>query len=446
MTLTNSTHILVFPYPAQGHMIALLDLTHQLVIRGLTITILVTPKNLPILNPLLSTHPTIQTLVLPFPIHPSIPPGVENTKDLPNGSFRTMMRVLAELSYPITQWFNSHPSPPVAILSDMFLGWTTNSQFNSRNDPNDENELIPFPNFPNSPNYPWYQLSNLFRTYVKGDPDSEFTRDGLCANMVSWGVIFNSFNELESVYLDHIKNDLGRKRVFAVGPLVPPIDAPKERGGSSSIKVNDLLGWLDTCSDRSVVYVCFGSQVVLNNRQMEELALGLEKSGTRFVWSVKEATTGHVAGEYGVVPSGFEDRVAGRGFVIKGWAPQVVILNHRAVGSFLTHCGWNSLLEAIIAGVPMLTWPMGADQYINSELLVERIGVAVKVCQGGLTVPNADELALKFSESVGENQLLSERAKELSQAALNAVKDGGSSSRDLDGLVRELQLLSVEMK
>ncbi|KAK9277942.1 hypothetical protein L1049_027499 [Liquidambar formosana] len=125
MTIAGSgTHILVIPFPAQGHLIPLLDLTHQLATRGLTITILVTPKNLPLLNPLLSQHPSIKTLVFPFPAHPSIPAGVENAKDLPAGYFRAMMNTLGELYNPLLHWFQSHPSPPVAIVSDMFLGWT----------------------------------------------------------------------------------------------------------------------------------------------------------------------------------------------------------------------------------------------------------------------------------------------------------------------------------
>nr|DAD31562.1 TPA_asm: hypothetical protein HUJ06_010413 [Nelumbo nucifera] len=73
----------------------------------------------------------------------------------------------------------------------------------------------------------------------------------------------------------------------------------------------------------------------------------------------------------------------GRGLVIRGWAPQVLILRHRAVGLYLTHCGWNSVLEALVAGVPMLVWPIGADQFPNAKLLVDQMGMIVKVCELG---------------------------------------------------------------
>ncbi|KAF3437999.1 hypothetical protein FNV43_RR20755 [Rhamnella rubrinervis] len=473
MTVSAATgaHILVFPFPAQGHMIPLLDLTHHLVTNGLTITILVTPKNLHLLNPLLSANPTIKTLVLPFPAHPGIPSGIENVKDLPADRFRTMICALGGLHQPLLSWFRSHPSPPVAIISDWFLGWTQYlaselgirridflssgllsssilyslwlDQF-KRNDPNDENEVVSFPNLPGSQNYPWWQLSPLYRAYVKGDPDSEFMRKIFLGNIASWGLISNSLIELERVYVQHRREVLlGHDRVWTIGPLLPKDDdqsGHNQRGGSSSVPADQILSWLDTCEDRKVVYVCFGSQAVLTNNQMEQLALGLEKSGVHFIWSVKEPTKEHVEGQFGAVPPGFEDRVAGRGLVIRGWAPQVSILRHRAVGSFLTHCGWNSVLEAIVAGVVMLAWPMGADQFCNATLL-EQLKVAIRVCEGAGAVPDPAYLARVIAESVGDfsRQLV----VELSKAAREDTSEGGSSVRDLDSLVANLAALEL---
>eukprot|EP00262_Sarcandra_glabra_P010512 TRINITY_DN2579_c0_g2_i2.p1 TRINITY_DN2579_c0_g2~~TRINITY_DN2579_c0_g2_i2.p1 ORF type:complete len:506 (+),score=33.62 TRINITY_DN2579_c0_g2_i2:80-1519(+) len=460
-------HILVFPFPAQGHIIPLLDLTHQLVTRGLTITILVTPKNLPMLDPLLTKHPTIQTLVLPFPKHPSIPDGVENVKDLPNHSLHSiglMMRTLGSLYQPLLHWFKTHTSPPRAILSDFFLGWTHHlacqlsiprvvfspspallwavnnclwRHVPDEIEPHDPNFQITFQEVPKSPTYPWYHLSSFYRCYKKGDPVLEFVKDGFIANLASWGIVFNSFDALEGVYLEYLK-DLGHQRIWAVGPLVPPKEVT-ERGGSSSMPVGDVLTWLDKWTEGSVVYVCFGSLAVLTRRQMDEVAAGLEQSGVPFVWCVKEATVCHAAGEYGVVPTGFEDRVAGRGLVIRGWAPQVSILSHPAVGVFLSHCGWNSTLEGLVGGVSFLAWPMTADQFVNARILVEENGIAVRVCEGADTVPKSDELARVLAESLGVAGLeRRERAIELSRAAWEAIIGGGSSYRDLDGLVKAL--------
>ncbi|KAF8378532.1 hypothetical protein HHK36_029875 [Tetracentron sinense] len=375
---------------------------------------------------------------------------------------------MKQLYSPILQWFQAHPSPPTAILSDLFLGWTHHlaselripriifspsgalavslANFNwrdlpKREDPNNPNFPISFPKVPNSPVFPWCHLSFLFRAYVEGNTYLQIVRDDWLANIASWGLVVNSFSELEGVYLDHLKKDMGHDRVWAVGPL-SPLEAT-ERCGSSSIPTHELMNWLDTCGDHSVVYICFGSQAILSNKQMEELAAGLEASDARFIWCVKEVKGENGCAEFGMVPTGFTDRVVGKGLVIRGWVPQVEILRHKSMGVFLTHCGWNSVLEGLVAGVPMIAWPMGADQFINARLLVEEMGVAVKVCEGEDSIPNSEDVARVVVESLGENWPMRVRAKELSVAALGAIKEGtGSSTKDLDGLVKELCMLN----
>lgn len=450
-------------------MLPLLDLAHQLALRSVSITVLVTPKNLPILSPLLSTHPSIQTLVLPFPTHPNIPPGVENVKDLPVSGFRTMMFALGELLDPILEWFKSHPSPPTAVVYDFFLGWAHNlcrragvpgysfspsgalalviiyslwSDRPKKRLENGNDGLITFSKVPKCPSYPWWQLSNVYRSFVENevDPISKFIETIFVGNLSSYGVILNTFSESEMIYLDYLKELLGHERVWAVGPLLPTVDdvsGPGQRGGSTSVSGDEVSKWLDKCEDDSVVYVCFGSQAVLTNEQMEALANGLEKSGVKFVWCYKGATKGHVDGKrYGSIPSGFEDRVAGRGLVIKGWAPQVLILRHPAVGAFLTHCGWNSVLESILlGGVPMLTWPMGADQFMNASLIVDELKIGMRVCAGEGTVPDSDEMARVLAKASEDFEKERSRAVELHKAALGAVREKGSSFESLNNLV-----------
>nr|GME09151.1 UDP-glycosyltransferase 89B2-like [Ipomoea batatas] len=459
-------HVLVFPYPAQGHMLPLLDLTHQLALRNVAITVLVTPKNLPILSPLLSRHPSINTLVLPFPASPAIPAGVENAKDLPASGFRVLMVALGGLQGQIVDWFRRHPSPPTAILSDIFVGFTHRlaaevgvprytfspsgtaamsviftlwREMPKRKNPNDQNEIFRFPEVPNSPEFPWWQLSPVYRSYVEGDPSSEFIRQMYFDNTVSYGLLFNSFSAAEGVYLDYMRKYLGNERIWSVGPLLPP-DVPAERGGSAAVSAADILSWLDSAESNSVVYVCFGSQAVLTDPQMEALAAGLEKSGVNFLWSTKGPTKGHVDGErYGTIPPGFQQRVGPRGLVIQGWVPQMLILNHPAVAAFLTHCGWNSTLESLTAGVPLLTWPMGADQYANANLLVDEHRVAVRACQGEKAVPDSDELAGLLSKAVKEKGAeIRANALRLRTAAMAAIKDGGDSFNNLDNFVKHL--------
>ncbi|EEF47700.1 flavonol 3-O-glucosyltransferase UGT89B1 [Ricinus communis] len=451
-------HILVFPFSSSGHVIPLLDLTRSLLNRGLVITVVITTDNLPLLNPLLSSHSPTQLhhLVLPSP---DIDDASSTTHPL-IAKLRSM-----HAHYPfLLNWFKSHASPPLAIISDFFLGWTHHlasqlglprvvfspsgaSAFSVltsiwHDQPQNENGnldfVVSFPKIPNSPSYPWWQIFHIYR--MSKDSDWEFFRDSYLANIASWGIIFNSFTELEGVYIDHVKKEFGNDRVWAVGPALPSNDdlmgPVANRGGTSSVPCHDVLTWLDSREDLSVVYVAFGSWTVLTSKQMEVLVAGLEKSGVSFILCARQA------GDHSVLLDGFEDRTAGRGFIVKGWAPQVAILRHRAVGAFLTHCGWNSVLEGISAGVVMLTWPMSADQFTNAQLLADELKVGIRVGEATQKIPDSDELARILAESVKKNLPERVKAKELQEAALNAVK-GGSSDADLDGLVSRLNELKT---
>ena len=447
-------HIVAYPYPTAGHIIPLLDLTHLLLTRGLNVTVLVTPNNVHLLEPYLSTHPSsLNHLVLPAP---DITPP-------PHKRLIANVRALRDLHYPILlQWFQSQTSPPVAIISDFFLGWThhlaselkvprlcfspsgafgMSVAFSMSRDPpknndpgEDINFLISLPKVPNSPTYPWWQIPPHNRNDLEADPDWEFHRNSKLANFESWGIVFNSFASLESVYFDHLKREVGHNRVWAVGPVLPlegDLIGSATRGGASSVPCHELMTWLDARLDKSVVYVCFGSRAVLTSKQLNVLTTALECSGVHFILCAR------VPDDQGSILNWFKDRVGDRGLVIKGWAPQVAILRHRAVGSFLTHCGWNSVLEGLISGVVMLTWPMGADQFTNALLLVDQLGVAIRAGEGTQNIPDSYELARLLVLSLDRIKSQNIRTKELSDAALSAVK-GGSSNKDLDELIKQL--------
>ncbi|TXG70902.1 hypothetical protein EZV62_005837 [Acer yangbiense] len=449
---TAKPHILLYPFPDSGHIIPLLDLTRLLLTRGLTVTVSVTSENLPLLDPLLSRHASsLVPLLLPFP-------------DTQSNRRRTLYR---DLHYPfLLQWFKSHTSPPVVIVSDFFFGWTHQlacqvgvprvvfspsgaiglsifftlwKDLPKVDDPSDVNSLLSIPNFPNCPVLPWYQVPQLYRMFKEGDPDWEFQRNGSLDNIASWGIVLNTSTCLEQVYIDHIKKQVGHDRVWAVGPVLPTHSARHtDHGGPSSVPCHELITWLDARKEGSVVYVSFGSRVVLTSKQMDELATGLEKSGVHFILCVRQPKEKQVASDYGEISKGFEDRVAGRGYIIKGWAPQVSILRHPAVGTFLTHCGWNSTLEGIAAGVMMLTWPMGAEQFLNAKLLVEQLRVGIQVGEGSQNIPKSAMLASLLAEAVNGSRPERLRAKELHDAVLGAVVKGGSSDKHLNEFVDSL--------
>nr|AFJ53025.1 UDP-glycosyltransferase 1 [Linum usitatissimum] len=464
-TAVAGAHVLVYPYPAAGHIIPILDLTHHLLSRGLTVTLLLTPSNLNLLHSFRLSHPTttqLNELILPAP-DPS-----------PSGPTRPIgpivnMKYFRAHHYPlILQQFKSEPwttNPPSAIIADFFLGWT--NQLASelgirhvlfspsgafaisvatslwRDEPlcpiNDE-EIITFPTVPNSPSYPWRQISFIYRMLEKGDPDREIFRDCFLANLSSWGIVINTFARIEQPYIDHLKRESSHSRVWAMGPLLPPPSgggSSGDRGGASSIPSDQIRTWLDSRPDRSVVYICFGSRTSLTDEQMKPLSAALEKrTGVSFVWCVRQSTEAGSAS----LPEEFDTRVLGRGLVIRGWAPQVEILRHKAVGAFLTHCGWNSTMEGLTAGVVMLTWPMGADQYSNAQLLVDQLRVGIRVGEDTEVIPDEEELGRVLEEAAREGGVLSERerAEELRTAARDALVEGGSSFTDLDEFVEKL--------
>ncbi|KDP31414.1 hypothetical protein JCGZ_11790 [Jatropha curcas] len=456
-------HILVFPYPAQGHTLPLLDVTHQLACRNFTITIITTPKNLPTLSPLLSTHPQIQTLTLNFPSHHLLPAGVENVKELGNAGNFPIMVALSKLYDPIIQWFRSHSNPPVALISDSFLGWTMHLA-NDMQIPRfvfwctgaflasvldhcwnhletvKSLDVVDFVDLPRTPSFKAEHLPSVIQLYRDSDPDWRIVQEGMVANSLSYGYIFNSFDAVDSEYFGFLKRKMGHERVYGVGPLCLLGPDHSSRGNPDLNSIAHVFDWLNGCPDGSVLYVSFGSQKLMSKRQMEALASGLEKSMARFIWVVKTGTTQQMGNGYGVVPDGFEERVAGRGIVMRGWAPQAMLLSHRAIGGFLSHCGWNSVQEAIANGVLILAWPMEADQFVNERLLVDYLGVAVRVCMGADSVPDSEELGKVIGESmngvVREQEKM--RAKELKSKAIEGVKNGGKSLGDLDALVNEI--------
>ncbi|KAL9289878.1 hypothetical protein ACSQ67_024343 [Phaseolus vulgaris] len=417
-------HVLAYPFPSSGHLIPLLDFSKALVSRGVQVTLLVTPKT----HPFVPTNfsPLLQTLLLPEP-------------HFSNPNINMLVGIITFMRHHhhplIVDWAQSQLTPPSAVISDFFLGWTLLLARDLQ-----VQRLVFSPPAPPRFRSPTpYGITRLFTGNQRGGPEWEFHRENTLFNIDSWGFVFNTFTELEQVHIEHMKKDLGHKRVWAVGPVLPIRNGstePEERGGNSAVSRKDIDEWLDSCGECSVVYVCFGSLTILTSSQMDVLTRALELSGVNFVLSVGVPDARAVAQEQGKVPCGFMDRVGvrGRGFLIEGWAPQLVILSHRAVGAFLTHCGWNSVLEGLVSGVVMVTWPMGADQYTNARLLVDELGMGIRGAEGE-KLPEARELGKRIEKALGRTKERV-RAEELRDAALRAVANGGSSQRELDAMVK----------
>ncbi|XP_051115440.1 anthocyanidin 3-O-glucosyltransferase 5-like [Andrographis paniculata] len=252
------------------------------------------------------------------------------------------------------------------------------------------------------------------------------------------GILCNSWQDLEPETFRAFKENEALKSVvkipvYPIGPL--SLCSHVEPGGSGS----ELMTWLDRQPSESVVYVSFGSGGVLSADQITELAWGLELSRQRFLWVVRPPADngGHVDGaffnmgkaaagglELDYLPDGFSARTRDRGVVVPEWAPQVEILKHPGVGGFLSHCGWNSCLESVMSGAPMVAWPLYAEQRMNAAFMAEEAGVAVRVTAEG--VVGRWEIEEKV-RAVMEGKTMREKAKQLQKSAADGLRRGGAS-------------------
>jgi hypothetical protein len=185
---------------------------------------------------------------------------------------------------------------------------------------------------------------------------------------------------------------------------------------------------------------------LFSKEQLREIAFGLERSGHRFLWVVRNppsdkksvALSAHPNIDLdSLLPEGFLDRTKERGLVLKSWAPQVAVLNHPSVGGFVSHCGWNSVLEAVCAGVPLVAWPLYAEQRVNRIFLVEEMKLALPMNEsdnGFVSSAEVEERVLGLMESE-EGKLIRERTIAMKIAAKAALNEGGSSRVALSKLV-----------
>ncbi|GLJ48550.1 hypothetical protein SUGI_1024200 [Cryptomeria japonica] len=240
---------------------------------------------------------------------------------------------------------------------------------------------------------------------------------------IEW-ILFSTFYELEPGVADDLSKEVG---VYPIGPLISPEFLDGDRNMSTmatpSFWENDMecLEWLENQSERSVIYVSFGSVAMLNNRQVEELALGLEATQRPFLWVVRSDLTD---GATAVLPAGFLDRVRDRGCIVS-WAPQLGVLSHPSIACFVTHCGWNSVQESITMGVPMLCWPYFADQFIKSTYVVHvwKVGLPLKANNDGLIEKEEFRRAIERLVATEEGMTIREETKKWNGIAKNTVKE-----------------------
>ncbi|XP_042051379.1 zeatin O-glucosyltransferase-like [Salvia splendens] len=251
------------------------------------------------------------------------------------------------------------------------------------------------------------------------------------------GDIINTCRSVEGLFLDILESKEiaeGLKSwvlviLVAIGPLIPVKPSKSESH-------NEIFKWLEKQALRSVIFISFGTTTTLTDHEVQVIAEGLEQSGQKFIWVLREADTANVFnGEARKVelPEGFKGRVGERGVVVREWAPQPEILVHPSTGGFMSHYGWNSCNESINMGVPIAAWPMHSDQPTNAVFVTEVLKVGLPVRRWGevVTVEYAVR-RLIASEEGGEAR---KRVEELAAVVRGATEEGGASRLELDAFI-----------
>lgn len=472
-------HFVLFPLMSPGHLLPMTDLATILGQHNIIVTVVTTPHNASRLSETFSRASdsglNLRLVQLQFPSQDAgFPEGCENFDMLPSMGMGLNFFLAANnfLHEPAEKVFEELTPKPNCIISDVGLAYTAHiaTKFNIPRisfygvscfcllwqqklvtsnlleSIETDSEYFLIPDIPDKIEITKEQTSRpMHETW------SEFVDKMAAAEAVTYGVVVNSFEELEPAYAGDFKK-IRNDKVWCVGPVSlrnrNQLDKA-QRGNKASSDAHSCMKWLDLQKPNSVVYVCLGSICNLIPLQLIELGLALEASEKPFIWVIRERNQTEELNKW-INESGFEERTKGVGLLIRGWAPQVLILSHPAIGGFLTHCGWNSTIEAICAGMPMLTWPLFGDQFFNEKFIVQvlrigvRVGVETPVNWGneeksGVLVKKEHVLkAIQVLMDEGnEREERRKRARELAEMAKKAV-EGGSSHFNVTQLIQDI--------
>ncbi|KAG5533068.1 hypothetical protein RHGRI_027338 [Rhododendron griersonianum] len=445
-TRKGSISVLMLPWLAHGHISAFLELAKRLTEKNFFIYFCSTSINLNSVKKMLPEKysPSVQLVELHLPSLPELPPHLHTTYGLPP-HLMPILKIAFEESKPFFSHILNTLNPDL-IMYDFNMPWVSASA-----------SLLNIPSvlffsfgalftsfafrFMENPDaeYPFQsiQLHESEKTSLKamlefstnGVKDVDLIRESI--KLSRDVMLIKTSTEIEEKYIDYLSM-LVKKKVQPVGPLVREIVDEDED--------TEVMRFLHKKDESSVVFVAFGSEFFLSNEEREEIAYGLELSRVSFIWVVRfpvgEKTTVEEA-----LPVGFLDRVGDVGMVVEGWAPQAKILTHPSTGGFVSHCGWNSVLESIKFGVPIIAMPMHIDQPLNARL-VEDVGVGVEVKRDETGRLGRKEIARVIRRIVVEKHGMEVRNKARELSEKMAMKE----VEEIDEVVEEMVRLSGKRK
>ncbi|XP_023757223.1 UDP-glycosyltransferase 76G1 [Lactuca sativa] len=449
--------IILFPLPFQGHINPMLQLANILHTQGFKITIIHTEYNAPTHSNY--PHFTFNSISDRFheiehqlPTIPAPDPGhflnylnrscVDPFRDCLTGLLAESNKgsiacLITDAGFYFTQAVADTLKLPRMVLRTGSLSCTTaygvlpifskskNSCFNLTTEDLDYEATVP--------EYPLLKVKDVMKMTINPKSYGDFLTNMLKQMKSSSGIIWNTFKELEQPALKTICRDFPCPS-FTIGPLNKYFSS-----SSSSLIEQDktILTWLDTQAPKSVIYVSFGSAAQITKSEFQEVAHGLVNIGLPFLWVVRPRV---VRGSEWLesLPERFQKEVGDRGHIVK-WCPQQDVLAHPATGCFWTHNGWNSTLESICEGVPMVCSPSFTDQPINARYVsdVWKIGVLL---EDGFERKGI-QMAFRRVMMDKEGEEMRERISCLKKKVNLSLKKGGSSHQSLKSLIDYISLL-----
>ncbi|CAL5072680.1 unnamed protein product [Urochloa decumbens] len=470
MAEADMAHVLVFPVPAQGHLNSFLHFSTGLLRAGLHVTFLHTDHNLRRLGAAAreaaAASPRLRFLSIPDGLPDDDPRAVDGLPRLVQALSTTGAAAYRDLLASLRRRgsaANDEFPPVTCVVADgiMPFAWDIAEELGVPaiayrtvsacsvlaylSVPRlVERGELPFPNGGGDLDEPVRGVPGMESFLRRRDLPIQFRsltdtyQDPLLKAVVAATVdscraralMLNTTASLEGPSLAHLAEEM--RDVFAIGPLHAMSPAPAV---ATSLWRHDdgCTAWLDGQAERSVVYISLGSLTVISYEQFTEFLHGLVATGYPFLWVLRPDMLG--ASQDAALQEALSALREGRALVVP-WAPQRDVLRHRAVGSFLTHSGWNSTIEGVVEGVPMVCWPFFADQQINSRFVgaVWRNGLDMKdVCERGVVEKTVREAM--------ESDEVRSSARALAEQVQRDITDGGSSAMEfkrLVGFIREL--------
>ncbi|XVE69326.1 hypothetical protein DITRI_Ditri09bG0143500 [Diplodiscus trichospermus] len=470
-----SPHVLIFPLPAQGHVNSMLKLAELFALSGLKVTFLNSEHN----HERLVRHTNLRSRFGKYPGFrlETIWDGLPHEHPRLGDGFTELFEGLELRTKPIFREMLVNIKPPVdCIIGDGILGLIV--------DVADELgiPIIQFRTISASAIWAYFAIPDMIEAGelpIRGNEDMDrlitrvpgmetFLRcrdlPGYCRasdtmdsnlqaiarktikNFKPHGLLLNTFEDLEGAILSQMRTIC--PKIYTIGPLhlhlntrlAPTNQSTVVHQSSNSLWEVDrsCLSWLDKQPNESVVYVSFGSVVVLSREQVMEFWFGLVNSRQRFLWVLKPDNKFGDGSEGKSIPTELVKRTKERGYLV-GWAPQEEVLAHCAVGGFLTHGGWNSTLESVVAGVPMICWPYFADQQLNSRFVSEvwKLGLDMKdVCDRKVVAKMVNDWMVEKREEFVKS------AAKYAKLAKECVNVGGSSYCNLERLIEDIRLMN----